>query len=151
MMRDLLPYTTTFHLRKSCVCSQVRSCCTLQKKKSSRVQGHVSIQACSHNASRPSFLRWRHCSPPAHKRASAGEVMGSSGSCQRYAEPSGGDEVGMASGEERVRTTQPSSPSLHLTSAAPAASLRRFNFQRGERRGKKGAKRAERGLDNSHK
>lgn len=56
-------YTTASHLRKSSVCFQVGSCCTLQKKKSSRVQGHVSIQACSHNVSRPSFLRWRHSSP----------------------------------------------------------------------------------------
>ena len=68
------------------------------------------------------------------------EVMGSGGSCQWHAGPSTGGEDGDGF-VRRKGSDPPSHPPLSpscLTSAALAASLTRFNFQRGERRGKEG-------------
>lgn len=154
-MQDLLPLHNRFPPEKVlCVFSGRQLLHSTEKEefKSSRPRLHSGMLPQCEPALLPA-LEALLSSPPAHKRASAEEVMGSGGSCQWHAGPSTGGEDG--DGFVRRKGSDPPShpplPPSCLTSAALAASLTRFNFQRVERRGKEGPKGVERGLDNSHK
>lgn len=133
-----------------------------KKKKSSRVQGHVPIQACSCEAKpspscaggiplptayiqrglREGMDGGRSRMLPVAQRRRAQLGAGASGTWVWIGNGSGMRPEGGFWGRQKAFWGGLGSPAipLHLTFAAPAASLREFNFQRDEGRGKEGTK-----------